>query len=239
MTKIFTLCFFFFYTTGIYSQSVDTYIPPKAFEYREIINYELKEHFPNIPYRAYIPALIEKESCQHLKHVKCWSSMSKLKTYREEGGGLGQVTRAYNKDGSIRFDALQENIDRHPALLRGISWNNIYSRPDAQIRIITLMLKRSYDLLYEIDDEYERVAMMDAAYNGGIGGVRKERLACSLIKGCDKDKWFGHIELHCKKSTKPMIGYGNRSICDIHRDHVRSVLRVKMPKYEKGYYSLI
>lgn len=217
--------------------SVGAQIPQRAFEHEKTIRYELTTYFPELPYRHYVPGLIEKESCIHLKHKNCWSSLSELKTSRELGRGLGQVTKAFNLDGSVRFDALQENVDRHPAALRGVTWSNIMTKPDAQIRIIVFMLKASYDKLYEINDPYERVAMMDAAYNGGLGGVRKERLVCSLTKGCDKDKWFDHIERHCKKSSKPMAAYGNRSICDIHRDHVRSVLKVKMPKYELGYFS--
>lgn len=212
-------------------------IPQQAFQHESTIRYELTSYFPELPYRHYVPGLIEKESCITLKHSKCWRSTSKLQTDREIGIGLGQVTKAFNIDGTVRFDALQENVDRHPVALRGVNWNNIMLKPDAQIRIIVLMLKASYDKLYEIDDPYERVAMMDAAYNGGLGGVRKERQVCSLTKGCDKDRWFDHIERYCKKSTKAMAAYGNRSVCDIHRDHVRSVLKVKMPKYELGYFS--
>lgn len=221
-------------TSVTYSQ-----IPVKAADYRLAIQNEIEEYFPDIPYREYVPALIEKESCITLNHRTCFSSLAELKTKRELGKGFGQITIAYNEDGSVRFDKLGEMKTRYKKELGDVDWKNIGLRPDAQIRIIVLMLRDDYGKLYDIADEYQRMSMVDAAYNGGSGSVNKERRICGLTKGCDPDVWFDNVESHCSKSKKPMAAYGNRSICEIHRDHVRSVMKVKLPKYIKANYFLM
>lgn len=82
----------------------------------------------------------------------------------------------------------------------------------------------------------EAYAFADAAYNGGIGGLNKERRACVTIAGCDPSRWFGHVEKYCMKSKVAL--YGKRSACDINRHHVRDVLLVRAPKYKKLYLTL-
>lgn len=74
-----------------------------------------------------------------------------------------------------------------------------------------------------------RLAFADAAYNGGMGGVQKERRACGLKTGCDPQQWFGHVEHVCLKSRRVL--YGNRSACDINRHHVHDVINVRSVKY--------
>jgi len=81
-----------------------------------------------------------------------------------------------------------------------------------------------------IPDREGKLAMTDAAYNGGVGGVLNERRSCSLRGDCDPNKWFGNVEKTCLKSTKPL--YAGRSACDINRHHVSDVLRTRMPKYK-------
>ena len=40
-------------------------------------------------------------------------------------------------------------------------------------------------------------AKADAAYNGGIGNLWKEERACGRRPGCDKRRWWGHVEDVC------------------------------------------
>lgn len=208
-------------------------IPKRAWDHKETIAQELDRFFPELAERNYVPALIEHESCISLTHSRCWSSTSRLKTSREEGAGLGQITRAYTADGRLRFDALSELRTRHKAHLQEASWQTIYQRADLQIRMIVLKLKDDWARMAGVQSAYERMAFMDAAYNGGVGGLLKERRQCSLTKGCDADRWFGHVERYCLKSKKVL--YANRSACDINRDHVRLVLVKTLPKYRKHY----
>jgi len=221
--------FLILFTQDIAAQNVNTYIPPKAYEYKDIIKKEIDTYFPDIPTPYYIPGLIEHESCITLKHSRCWSPNSELKSKRERGVGLGQLTIAYREDGSVRFDALADLVRVYRKELKELTWNNILERPDLQIRAIILMIKDNYNKLYDIPDKEVRLQFADAAYNGGLIGVLKERIACNLAKDCDSNLWFNNVERFCLKSKKPL--YGNRSACDINRHHVRDVILVREPKY--------
>lgn len=212
--------------TGIY---VSTYIPPKAKLLMSLVKFETQMYFEEFEYPAYVPALIEHESCISLTHSRCWDPRSELNTKRERGVGLGQITKAYTSTGSIRFDALTENKLKYKSALSELNWETVRDRPDLQIRTLILMTKEKYNLLYNIDDSFERLAFADAAYNGGYGGMQKERRYCGLAKGCDPQKWFGNVEFKCMKSRA--ILYGNRSACDINRHHVTDVLNTRIPKY--------
>lgn len=212
------------------AQDVRTYIPPAADEHLPALVAEIDRWWPDHPYRAYFGGLIEHESCISLRHSRCWNPTSRLKTAREEGAGLGQITRAYRVDGTLRFDALQEMRDRH-AGLRELTWANVYRRPDLQVRAVVLKSRDDYRTLARVvNDPMAALAFADAAYNGGLAGVQKERRACGLRDDCDPQRWFSHVEHVCLKSRQPL--YGNRSACDINRAHVRDTLLTRAPKYE-------
>ncbi len=212
------------------SAMADDYIPEKAFKYFDTINQETDKYFAYTPSKAYVPALIEHESCISLTHRRCWEPTSRLKTSREEGAGLGQLTRTWNKDGTVRFDSLKGMANAYKEELKELRWENVYSRPDLQIRALILMIRDNYKALQVIEDPIARLQMADAAYNGGLGGVRKDRLLCGLKKGCDPQKWFGNVELTCSKSKAAL--YGTRSPCYINRHHVDDVFNYNLPKYE-------
>lgn len=216
-----------------FAQDVRTYIPDRANKYLPMMEKQIKEVWPAMPMKNYFPALVEHESCISLKHPKCWNPQSRLKTSREEGAGLSQITRAYRPDGSLRFDALAEARSLDAKGLNDLRWDTIYERPDLQIRVMILMTRANWNRLEPLVANMEgRLAMADAAYNGGLGGLLNERRACSSKPGCDPARWFGHVEQTCLKSKKPL--YGDRSACDINRHHVQDVLLNRMPKYRKA-----
>jgi len=131
----------------------------------------------------------------------------------------------------VRFDALADSRRLDPRGLNELRWETVYQRPDLQMRVIVLMTRDAYNRLVKlVPDHLPRLAMADAAYNGGIGGLLNERRACGLKSGCNPNVWFGNVEHTCLKSTKPL--YGNRSACDINRHHVHDVLLTRMPKYQ-------
>lgn len=210
-----------------------TYIPVKAKEYIPLVQQETIKFFPTIPIPHYFPALIEQESCISLTHSRCWSPTSQLLSQREQGIGLGQITRAYRKDGTLRFDSLKAMRDRHTLELKEMSWDNIATRPDLQVRTIVLMVRDDYKALYKVTDPIKRLHMADAAYNGGRGDLNKERMQCGLTKGCDPQTWFGHVERIKVKSTVPI--YGTRSAWDINREHPEIIFHLRLNKYEQFY----
>jgi hypothetical protein len=228
---IFFLAFAVIFSSRANAQDVRTYIPPQAMQYLPTLKAEVTQNFgARVPAAGYHGALIEHESGCFAYKTKCWNPHSQLKSAREQGAGLGQITRAYRKDGSQRFDALQEMVARYPQL-RGWNWGNVLDRPDLQMRAV--VLKTSEDFRYFIrliPDPMQALAFADAAYNGGRGDVEKERRACHLAPGCDPKVWTGNVERYCMKSREPI--YGGRSACDINRTHVRDVF-VRSDKYAR------
>lgn len=218
-----------------FAVDVSTYIPLGATTYKLTVQEEIERNYPQLVEYNYVPALIEHESCISLTHKRCWNPTSQLKTSRETGAGLGQVTKAYREDGSIRFDKLKELRDTYRSELHELSWENVYTRPDLQIRALVLLVKQDNNRLRGIEDEHERLKFTDAAYNGGVGGVFKEQRACGLAAGCNPQIWFGNVENYCMKSKKAL--YGTRNACSINRHHVFNVMQEKLPKY-KIYYGL-
>ena len=201
-------------------------LPAGFATYGPILKAEQAKYWADHPDPAILAALVEQESCASLKSPRCWNPAARLKSAREEGAGMGQITRAYRADGSLRFDALAGLRGQYGADLAGLSWDTVYQRPDLQLRALVLM---SRDSARTFRGAPAWLAFGDAGYNGGVAGVQKERRACKLSTGCDPGQWFGHVEAHCLKSRQPI--YGNRSACDINREHVRNVLLVRRAKY--------
>jgi hypothetical protein len=208
---------------GLFGRSAQAAVPAQAHQYLPTLSAEVKAHWPDHPMPHYFGGLIEHESCITLTHSRCWRPTSQLKTQREEGAGLGQLTRAYRPDGALRFDALAEVRARHPAL-RELDWSNVYQRPDLQMRAIVLKSRDDWRALGRLP-----LPFVDLAYNAGRGRVTQDRRACQVTAGCDPSQWFGHVERTCTASRA--VIYGKRSACDISRHHVKDVLIVRAPKY--------
>ena len=213
---------------GMFGRAAHAQVPERAHQYLPVLAAEIDRVWPGIPLRAYPAGLIEHESCISLKHSRCWSPTSKLRTQREEGAGLGQITRTWRPDGTQRFDSLTEMRDAHPAL-RELDWVTIYQRPDLQMRALLVMSLRNWHGLRGVADPMQRLAMTDLSYNAGPGRATQDRRACGLTQGCDPQQWWGHVERTCTASRA--VIYGNRSACDISRHHVADVIRVRAPKY--------
>jgi hypothetical protein len=203
-------------------------VPPAAHRWLPVLGAEITTHWPELPQREYLAGLIEHESCITLAHPRCWQPTARLRTAREEGGGLGQITRAWHADGSLRFDTLADLRQRHPAL-RDLDWATLYGRADLQLRALVLLSRDNWLALRAVTDAAQRLAMTDLAYNAGLGRVHRDRRACGLRAGCDAQRWWGHVEQHCTASRAPL--YGQRSACEISRHHVRDVLLVRAPRY--------
>ena len=201
-------------------------LPAGFATYGPILKAEQAKYWADHPDPAILAALVEQESCASLKSPRCWNPAARLKSAREEGAGMGQITRAYRADGSVRFDALADLRNQYGAELSGLSWDTVYKRPDLQLRAVVLM---SRDAARPFRDSAGWLHFGDAGYNGGVAGVQKERRACKLSAGCDPSRWFANVELHCLKSRQPL--YGGRSACDINREHVHNVFLVRRAKY--------
>lgn len=211
------------------SVTASTYLE-KAAPYKSIILQELEHHFPDTPAYGYIPALISHETCPTVNSSKCWNPNVAFKTSREQGVGLGQLTRTYYKNGDIRFDTLEELRLKHKTELEELRWSNVKQRPDLQIRAMVLMVRSQYQKYLKVAaTPIDALAFADSAYNGGGGHVDKDRILCRQAKGCNPGKWFGHVELYSVKSRAPL--YAGRSAYTINRHHVKDVIQTKLPQF--------
>jgi hypothetical protein len=212
------------------NMSVDTYIPEKAYLYIPTLKNEINVYWKDHPDPAYFAALIEHESCISLNHPRCWSPTSQLLTSREEGAGLIQITRTYKKDGSIRFDSLSELVNLHKDNLSELSWKNIYTRPDLQLRAIVLKSKDDSKKFITVPNPIERIKFIDASYNQGAGRTMNERKLCGLKANCNPQLWDNNVEKQC---TANAIIYDTRTGCDISRFHVKDTTETRIIKYRK------
>lgn len=213
---------------------VTTYIPTNARPLLPMLAAVQRDYWPEMRYPSYFGALIEHESCVGLRNQRCWNSRAQLKTSREEGAGLGQFTRAWRQDGSLRFDALAEvrQLDKTGGL-RDFTWATVYTRPDLSMRAILVKTKDCQTRLgrQASATPWNVLAFCDSAYNGGFGGLLTDRRMCQMAgAGCNPNVWFGNVEEHSAKSRTKWQGYG-RSAFDINRHHVFDVLILRRPKY--------
>jgi hypothetical protein len=191
-------------------------------KYLPVLATALNEHWPTVLVRAYFAAQIRKETCYSLTHPKCWSPTAELKTSREYGFGLGQITI------TPRFDNFSEAKKLHNSL-ENWEWKNRYNA-EYQLRTLVLMNKFNYNKIGWAHNEVERFAFSFAAYNGGLGGVLSDRQLCRAVESCDSSKWFGNVEFHSNKAKTALGGY-SKSFFQINREYVQDVVLFYPPRY--------
>jgi hypothetical protein len=204
-------------------------IPPNAVKYIPNLAVVLKEEWPEMKSQSIVAGQIEKESCITLKHRGCWNPTTELKTPYEYGFGLGQLTIAYKNDGSVRFNNFDEMRKRFPSL-REWKWENRYD-PSYQMRTMVLMDKGLYnEVKWPVASQQDQFGFMLSGYNGGMGGVRQDRILCTKTPGCDPSRWFDHVEKNSFKTRIKKPGYG-QSAYEINRGYVRIIMFDKRKKY--------
>lgn len=208
------------------ASTVASEIPPAAKQYLPILKTEVGNHWAVFSRPSIFAGQVEHESCVSLKHKKCFTPFAELKTDRERGVGLGQITK------TSRFDALAEMVAAHPKELAGWSWEDekLYD-PQLQLRAVVLKNRDNYHRILGMANERERIAAMLVAYNGGLGRIISDRHQCKATVGCDPRYWYGHVE---KTSLLPKValkGYG-RSFFQSNREYPVDVERRAM-KYEQ------
>lgn len=212
-----------------YARAADD-LPPAARPLLPLLKAEQVAYWSDHPAAAVLGALVEQETCPNLRHRMCWSPRAELRTEREYGFGLGQKTVAYRADGSTRFDAWRETREREGPALAGWTWEQRYDAR-LQLRAVVLDNRDCYRHISRlVPDAEAALAMCDAAYNGGYGGLLDDRRRCAAHPGCDPDQWFGNVEQTSGKSRVRWRGYG-ASAFEINRGHVRAVMIERRPRY--------
>ena len=152
-------------------------IPALAVAFLPVLQEELSTHWVDAPPAYYFAAQVEKETCITLKHSKCWNPRAELKTSREYGFGLGQltVTPKFNN-----FEAAK-TWDKS---LAGWQWDDRYN-PRYQLRALVVYDRNLYRQVKGAASAHDRLAFALSAYNGGFGGLLKDRAMCASTGGCD------------------------------------------------------
>lgn len=197
-------------------------LPAGAVKYLPVLSAEQREHWVDILLPSALAAQVEQETCASLKSPHCWNPRTELKTDREYGFGLGQLTV------TPKFNNFNE-ARRLDSSLRDWQFADRYD-PAKQLRAMVLMDKSGYTRLPYITDPKERLAMAFSAYNGGLGGVLADRRLCAATAGCDSGKWFDNVERASLKAKVAVHGYG-QSFFQINRGYVRSVMIERRSKY--------
>ena len=154
---------------------------------------------------------------------KCWNPRVEFRTSREQGAGLGQITRVFG-----RFDALAEARNAHRAELAGWSWDNV-NDSTYQIRALVLKNADNHRTLSPLFDD--ALAPVLTAYNRGVGGIRSDRRRCQVTPGCAPYKWAKNVEHTCASGTAIIPGT-RLTACQISRKYAPDVL-ARAEKYRK------
>lgn len=197
-------------------------LPSLANVYLPLLTAQVLAFWPNMPAPSTLAAQIEQETCISLTHSKCWNPKAELKTSREYGFGLGQLTVTPKFD---NFKAAK-TWDKS---LAGWRWEDRFD-PTMQLRALVIYDRNLYNAIGPVATEEDRLAFTFSAYNGGLGGVNKDRQVCRNTPGCNPNRWFGHVEQHSFRARTAVAGYG-QSFFDINRGYVRNVLYVRRQRY--------
>ncbi len=204
--------------------------PPGAAKvYLPTLHIAQEQYWPAMPYPAVLGAQVEQETCISLTSRSCWNPHAELHTSREQGVGLGQLTRTFRSNGAVAMDALADIRQSFPKDLAGLSWENRYD-PALQLRALVMKDRQNFKLIQDVELPLERLAMTMAAYNGGLGGLNSDRKSCAGTPGCDPAVWFGNVEHTSLKAKAAVRGYG-KSFFEINREYVVNVMQIRVKRY--------
>ena len=183
-------------------------------QYLPVLSDNVNIYWPDLKWKSMLGAQVRQETCPSLKSKMCWSPHAELKTSRELGIGLGQITITAQFD---NFKAAKK-LD---TTMTNWTWENRYNA-NYQLRALVLMDKFNYGKFSWAAEEKDQLAFAFAAYNGGIGGVLSDRSVCRSTRDCDPTRWFGNVEHTSKKAKVAVNGYGN-SFFAINRSYVTHI----------------
>jgi hypothetical protein len=196
-------------------------LPPQAAPHLLVLVSEAARLRSPIPTHV-LAGQIDHETACPIKS-KCWNPRVEFKTTREQGVGLGQITRVFG-----RFDAAAEMQAKHRQELDGFTWSNGVYDPKLQIRAVVLKNRDNHAALAPLFDG--ELAPVLTAYNRGVGGVRADRRLCQVTTACNPAKWAGHVANTCASGTAIIPGT-RMTACQISRKYAPDVL-ARSDKYK-------
>lgn len=220
LTALIYLLFAAFLIPYAYGQT----IPVNAKLYIPNLKTQVGQAWPTMPQPVLLAGQVEQETCVSLTWPSCWNPHTELKTSREYGFGLGQltITASFNN-----FTALQKLND---PTIKTWKWENRYD-PNMQLRALIDMDLLSFNEFKAIGLTTEdQLSFMFSAYNGGAGGLIQDIKYCTALPKCNHRVWLGNVADNSLKQKTAVKGYG-QSFFQINRSYVTNILTVRSPKY--------
>jgi hypothetical protein len=219
---IVSLCYITIAHAMTYDQIL-TQAKPQLPLFKTVVN----QYWSEAPYQYYFPGVVEQETCASLR--QCWNPNTQLKTSREYGFGLGQVTIAYGKKGKIRFNNFQEAKEQYAAL-SDWQWDDRFN-PKYQFTFITLEMHHLFSPLAPyFSDDTNRWAATLVSYNAGPGTIMDRIAVCSVTKGCNKALWFNGLDTVASPFEKKLL-YG-KPLYLRRNEYPDNIIHVRAPKYQ-------
>lgn len=198
----------------------------KSSQYIPNIDNISNRYWNDISNLEFIYGQIEQETCPSCKSKKCWNPKAELKTDREYGFGLSQLTI------TKRFNKFNEAKTRYKEL-KDWRFEDRYN-PDYQLRFIILEDKTIFlsmrRLLYSDIDIWAGTFI---SYNAGKGTLLKRRALClSKYKDIyDCTKWFDNLE-RIKLYGEDKLLYG-RSLFERRNEYPHNIMKLRSHKYKE------
>lgn len=203
-------------------------IPPQAQELLPLLASVIQTQWASCPAPWIIAGKIEQESG--------WRVKAELKTNREYGFGLGQITIAYNADGTERFNNFTQAL-RVTMMAGIITWAERFD-PRFQLTYSVLSDRSNFAAVSTFfDDDESRLAGMLVAYNAGLGGIVRRKAEAVRRGMTPPRRWFGGLEMiHARCEERLLYG---KPLYQRINEYPVLILRVRSPKYKAPMLDLL
>lgn len=156
------------------------------------------DHWPDMP--------LQQIPCGQVEQESSWNERATLKTSRELGRGLTQMTIAYRSDGSERFNIYKEATAKF-RVLRDWNWRADPYNVRYQLTFLILQDRRNFVLMTPMfRDDTERWKAALVCYNAGLGRVLSRR-AEAKSRDSPVDIWTGGLDRSYGLAEKKLL-YG-------------------------------
>jgi len=175
-------------------------VPSARADNLQVLSSTINQHWPNAPLRHIMAGQVQQESS--------WKERATLKTSRELGRGLVQLTIAYRPDGSERFNAYRDAVRGYKAL-SAWNWQQDPYNVGYQLTYLVLRDRGQFAVTRRSmadDAEAWRAALV--CYNAGEGRWLA-RIANARLMWLDRTRWIGGLE-HAHGKTEDRLLYGRR-----------------------------
>lgn len=218
---IISLCYISVANAMTYNQILDQ-AKPQLPIFKSVVT----QYWPEAPNQQYFPGDVEQETCASL--ALCWNPNAQLKTSREYGFGLGQITIAYGKKGNVRFNNFKEAKNKYDQLSQW-QWDDRFN-PKFQFTYIVLEMKNLFTpMVPYFRDDINRWAAALVSYNAGAQTVIDRMTLCGITKGCNKSLWFNGLEtVHLPYEKKLLYG---KALFERRNEYPHNVINIRSPKY--------